>query len=438
MAKINFTAARVERHDCPSDKVQSFLWDSRAPGLGLRATAGGAKTYVFQGKLHGRTLRLTLGDHRSVTIEQAQDEARRLQRLVTAGVDPRVDKAETLEARKRELEQRRQIEERGTLIARDAWNTYMAEPHEQWSDRHRLDHENAAALGGQAKKRGKGLTTAGPLTPLLALPLASIDAAVVREWVRKERAARETVAVNAFRKFRTFINWCAKSSRYAGIANPDCCRDDSVMSAVPKQRAKEHDCLQREQLVQWFNAVRSISNRVISAYLQGLLITGARREELAALRWADVDFQWRSLQLSDKVEEAGRTIPLTPYLSSLLAALPRRNEWVFSSPLAADGKLTEPRIAHTKALAVAGLPHVSLHGLRRSFGTLSEWCEVPVGVVAQIQGHKPSALAEKHYRRRPLDLLRMWHDKVEAWMLEQADIEFDAGVADKRPLQAVK
>lgn len=67
---------------------------------------------------------------------------------------------------------------------------------------------------------------------------------------------------------------------------------------------------------------------------------------------------------------------------------------------------------------------MTLHGLRRSFGTLSEWCEVPVGVVAQIMGHTASALAEKHYRRRPLDLLRNWHDKIEAWMLEQAGIDF--------------
>jgi intergrase/recombinase len=54
---------------------------------------------------------------------------------------------------------------------------------------------------------------------------------------------------------------------------------------------------------------------------------------------------------------------------------------------------------------------------------------VPVGVVAQIMGHKPSALAEKHYRRRPLDLLRKWHDTIEAWLLEQAGIEFDASAA---------
>jgi len=114
---------------------------------------------------------------------------------------------------------------------------------------------------------------------------------------------------------------------------------------------------------------------------------------------------------------------LTPYLAALLAVLPRRNEWVFSSPAAASGRLQEPRIAHNKALTAAGLPLLTIHGLRRSFGTLAEWVEAPTGVVAQIMGHKPSAIAEKHYRRRPLDLLRMWHTKIEAWMLEQAGIE---------------
>ena len=45
-------------------------------------------------------------------------------------------------------------------------------------------------------------------------------------------------------------------------------------------------------------------------------------------------------------------------------------------------------------------------------------------------GHKPSATAEKHYTVRPLDLLRMHHEKIEAWILEQAAIEF---VADAEP-----
>ncbi|WP_421073233.1 hypothetical protein [Paraburkholderia sp. A1RO-1] len=35
---------------------------------------------------------------------------------------------------------------------------------------------------------------------------------------------------------------------------------------------------------------------------------------------------------------------------------------------------------------------------------------------------------EKHYRRRPLDLSRIWHKKVEVWMLTQAGIEFEPDV----------
>ena len=96
--------------------------------------------------------------------------------------------------------------------------------------------------------------------------------------------------------------------------------------------------------------------------------------------------------------------------------------WVFSSSRAEKGYLQEPRIAHNRALAAAGLPHITMHGLRRSFGTLAEWVEAPVGIVAQIQGHKPSAIAEKHYRVRPLDLLRRWHERIEAWMLEQGEL----------------
>jgi integrase len=104
--------------------------------------------------------------------------------------------------------------------------------------------------------------------------------------------------------------------------------------------------------------------------------------------------------------------------------------------MAANGRLQDARGDHTRALAAAGLPHLTLHGLRRSFGTLSEWVEVPVGVVAQIQGHKPSAIAEKHYRVRPLDMLRMHHARIEAWMLEQARIDFEPKV-DMLPMVRV-
>lgn len=67
-----------------------------------------------------------------------------------------------------------------------------------------------------------------------------------------------------------------------------------------------------------------------------------------------------------------------------------------------------------------------MHGLRRSFKTLSEWLELPAGVVAQIMGHEPSAIAEKHYTNRPVDMLRMYHERIEAWILKEARMEIAA------------
>ena len=156
--------------------------------------------------------------------------------------------------------------------------------------------------------------------------------------------------------------------------------------------------------------------------MQILLLLGCRREELTHLRWVDVDLAWFSLRIGDKTEDE-RTVPLTPYVAALIEALPRRNEWVFSSLAAESGRLAEPRYAHNQAVVDAGLPHLTLHGLRRSFATLSEWIEMPAGIAAQIQGHAPQGVREQNYIRRPLDLLRKWHTHIESWILGEAGVE---------------
>jgi integrase len=188
----------------------------------------------------------------------------------------------------------------------------------------------------------------------------------------------------------------------------------------------KQDALLREQLPAWFAAVQNVSNPVAAAYLQTLLLTGARPGEVLGLRWDDITPKWHGLTIRDKVE-GERVIPLTPYVSHLVHALPRRGEWVFSS--ASKGQtLSIPRNPHNQACKVAGIDGLTLHGLRRSFKSLTEWLEIPAGVVAQLMGHKPSATAEKHYTVRPLDLLRVHHEKIEAWILQQAGVSFDAAV----------
>src|SRR3546814_4432980 len=105
MAKVKLTAGRIEAFTCPADKPQAFLWDADVNGLAVRATAG-AKAYIYQGRLKGKSLRVTIGDVRIWSLEEyrhpktgeiitpgARPEARRLQAIIDQGRDPREVKA---------------------------------------------------------------------------------------------------------------------------------------------------------------------------------------------------------------------------------------------------------------------------------------------------------------------------------------------------------
>lgn len=428
MAKVQFTAGRVRDFACPADKAQAFLWDTAAPGLGLRATPKGRPAYIFQGRHAGKTVRTTIGSPEAWTIEQARAKARELQRQIDEGDNPAEVKREALaakEAARQQREAERQQQARGAVTVGEAWADYIEARRPHWGARHHADHVKLIRPGGEPATRGtrgRGVTIAGPLHALAALRLGELDADTMQAWAKHEAKTRPTSARLALRCFKAFLTWCGAQKAYAGLLNTSAASGREVREALGRAKPKT-DALLSEQLPAWFAAVRAIGNPVIAAALQIMLLTGARPGEVLAMKWADLNHQWRGITMRDKVE-GDRVIPLTPYVAQLLAGLPHRNAWVFSSPGAADGVLSWPAKPHAQACAVAGIEGLTLHGLRRSFGSLSEWLELPAGVVAQIQGHKPSATAEKHYRVRPLDLLRVHHERIEAWMLEQAGVPF--------------
>lgn len=429
MARIKLTSGRIRDFNCPPDKAQAFLWDADVPGLAVRATPSGKVAFIFQAKLAGKDIRVTLGDVNTWGIDKARAEARRLGSLIDHGTDPRQEKQERIAAG----EAKRQEARRQDVTVGEAWAAYVEDRSPHWGELYRRDHERVIHQGGEPLTRGRRLgrtvTTPGPLAALTPLPLKELTPERVKAWLQKESAIRPTSTALAFRMLRAFVGWCDESPDFHGTVNREACTQKRVRREVAKPNSKAHDTMQREQLPAWFKAIRAIPNPVSAAYLQVCILTGARREEVLSLKWADVDFAWNSLTIRDKVE-GERIIPLPPYVAALLAALPRRNDkkgkplpWVFSSPTAANGRIQDPRLQLDKACVVAGIPKLTIHGLRRTFKNMAEWVEVPAGVTAQLMGHKPSAIAERHYTSRPLDLLRVWHTKLEAWILEQAGIE---------------
>lgn len=429
--RVNLTAGAIERLTCPAGKQQAFMRDSEAPGLRVRVTAAGAKSFVYEAKLDRQTIRRTIGDVKLWSIEQARTEARRLAVVLDNGQDPR------------EIERQQQADKAAAkataavqaVTVGEVWAVYLEARRPHWGARHHADHVKLVQAGGEVSKRGtrgRGVTVAGPLHPLMGLALRDLTAPVIEAWAAREAQTRPTSARLAWRCLKAFLSWCAEQPEYApAMPSVNPAKTKKAREALGKAGVKQ-DALLKEQLPAWFAAVQQIQNPIAAAYLQVLVLTGARPGEVLGLRWEDVNTKWKGLTIRDKVE-GERVIPLTPYVSHLLHSLPRRSDWVF--PSTARGKDTEgqtlsiPRAPHTAACAVAGIEGLTLHGLRRSFKSLTEWLEIPAGVVAQIMGHKPSATAEKHYTVRPLDLLRVHHERIEAWILEQAGIVFDAKAA---------
>ena len=422
--KVNFTAGRVNAFKCPDDKRDVFLWDEKIAGLGIRAFASGSKSYIFQAYINGKTRRSVIGPVNSFDIDTARQEAKRLTVLAGQNITPAKEKkARAASERAEEIE-----DNRGKVTLKIVWDEYVQANKKDWGDKHLRDHKTAIQAAGIPLARGKGLVTkAGCLYPLVDKKLSELNAGLIKKWLDKENETRAGVAAQCYRLLFACLNWCVEQDKYLGLIDVVALKSKAVKKAVVKLKPKD-DVLQREQLTEFFRYIRVINNPVIAAFIQTLLLTGARRNELTGLKWDDVDFQWHSMAIRDKATSKGqvggiRVIPLTPYVASLLINLPRRNQWVFSSPNGASGKLVDPRKSYNPALIAAGIEGLTLHGLRRSFATLSEWVEVPTGVVAQIMGHKPSATAEKHYKKRPLDLLRLWHERIEAWVLNQAGVK---------------
>lgn len=415
---FKFTSSRLNQCSCPPEKDYVIYWDETVKGLGLKTYPSSKKTFLFQSRLGGKVLKITLGTFPNSTIDQARQKAKALDVMCTQGIDPRLEKKKQIAQNDLEAKQTK----RKKLLFADVWNAYLQANQSRWRERTYKDHIRLASGNNEISiGKRKTLSKPQPIYALLNIPISELSSNVLTEWLNQENIERPTSAALSFRLVRACLNWADEQSLYMGLLPDKSIHTKQVKQSVTPTKAKK-DCLQREQLHAFFKAILELPNPYISAYLLVTLITGARRNEIATLKWQDIDLKWNTLHISDKIDDEGRTIPLTPYVKKLITDLPKYNDYVFYSEKSSTGYIVEPTKSLKLAASNAGIEHLSIHGLRRSFKTLSEWVSLPSGIVAQIAGHKPSGTEEKHYTVRPIDLLRKWHVEYEIWILSEAKI----------------
>jgi integrase len=416
--------------------------------LKVRVTSNGSKAFVYEAKLNGRAISRTLGKCGIMSIEDAKARARVLATTVkTDKRDPReLDKqeAERLQQEKAAAEAKVAAEAAEqmaqSLTVGEVWKRYIVEGRPKrkaaWKPRYLADMAKMTAQGGEKRQRGAGLTLPGHLHPLMGRTLRELDEDALFVWFEAEAKRSEHQATRALMMFRGFLRWCSARPEYRALVNREAGRAPAIMERLP-EATKRTDALDAAQVAGWWAAVTQLPNPTASVYLRALLLTGARREEMAALKWEHIDFRWNKFTIADKVD-ATRTLPLTPYLCHLLAGMVRGrgpdgkpSAFVFAST-SKTGRLADPRSSHERALREAGIGHLTLHGLRRTFATLGEAAGAPAGALAQLMGHKPSAVHEG-YKPRTIDALQPYAAQVEAHILALAGVKFDANDAKAAP-----
>jgi integrase len=169
--------------------------------------------------------------------------------------------------------------------------------------------------------------------------------------------------------------------------------------------------------------------------VQVLALTGARREEVLAVRWGEVDFTHAAIRLAAGRVKSGqaRIIPLAPIAEGILEALPRLTEGdcVFSL----DGRRPFANVGRAKArldrvIAEAlGKPMAPwrLHDLRRTVATGLQRLGVRLEVTETVLGHVSGSRAgvvgiyQRHH----------FQDEARAALVAWAEHVTQLGVADR-------
>lgn len=440
MSIETLTLSRIKALRCPPDKAQVFLWDSTAPNFGVRLKPNGKPSFVFQGSLLGESIRVTIGRCATLTIPEAKAESVRLQKMINDGLDPRLEKAKTLAATVAAQNEKRKV---GVTVGQ-VWADYMArgtaKKGREWAVSYMEKRKNAMSPGGLLPQRGTKKTVPGILFGLNDVLLKDLDDNRVHQWALAELAAiaaRSTrkktarkpgyAAVKAGSEWLSgMLRWCSTQAEYKAIVDARAVRSSTVQDNIPSGTgARRKDLLEVGQLEDFFANLDLMKNRTFAGYLTVVLLTGARREEVAPIKWEDIDFRWKKFTIHNKTTsdvERTRVLPLTPYIESVFKAMPKINDFVFASTRSKLGYVRDSRKSLAPVLENAELPHLTIHGFRRTYSLLYEEAGCVASAMEQIIGHVVQTMDE-HYKPRTVEQLRPWLERYENFVIEKSKLQ---------------
>jgi integrase len=194
---------------------------------------------------------------------------------------------------------------------------------------------------------------------------------------------------------------------------------------APGKETERERVLADDEIVKVWTAAAKMGG-VSGALIQCLILTAQRRDEVATMRWADLDLEARVWTLPREATKGDRShqVPLSPLVIEILTALPRTGVYVFASPRG-DRPISGYSKIKSRAEQLAGFDDWRFHDLRRSAGTGMARAGIAVSTISRVLNHKEGGVTKIYNRYSYLDekrhALETWARKVESLVRPGAD-----------------
>jgi integrase len=357
------------------------IYDTQTPKLAMRMTHTGVRAFYIVKRLGGAMVWLKLGTFPDMTVEQARNEAGKVLGEFAKGDNPAAVKRAV----------------RAELTFSQAFDAFLAGKRKRdgspISDKTKRDYSDLLRLylGGIKDKK------------LSEIERTEIKAVHIKTTKKSAAQADRVVAVVS-----AVFTYMLAQERFNG-QNP--------ATRIQKNPAPSRDrFLQANELTPFFKALSESPNETMRDFFLMALPTGARRANVSAMRWADVDLTAGVWRIAKTKNGTPQTVTLSPEAVAVLNA--RKDGGVFVFP--GDGKtghMVEPKKAWATLLKTAGIENLRIHDLRRTLGSWQARTGASLPIIGKSLNHKTHQ-ATAIYARLDLDPVRQSVNTATAAMME--------------------
>ena len=380
--KFNFTKSTIEKLN-PAPKGKRLIYrDARMPSLMLRVTEQGTKSFSICRKIKRRPVRITIGKFPNISIENARTKAAQKITDIANGANPN--------------EEKKKLNNEMTF----------GELFEEFMERYSRPYKKSWKHDEREVKKYLSCWFKRKISDIHKSEVKAIHDKICRENGLYQ-ANRTLERIRAI--YNKAIEWGVD------ITNPTI--------GIKKFKEKSRDrFLQKNEIADFFKSLNE-ENCLMKGFFLLLLFTGARKSNVMAMRWKDIDFENDIWKIPETKNGEPLALPLSAEAIDILFDLKAKKEenavYVFPGK-GSSGHLVEPRKVWQRILKRANIENFRIHDLRRTLGSWQAMNGASTTIIGRSLGHK-SQQATAIYSRLSLDPVRSSVSQATQAMLNVAN-----------------